>query len=256
MFDMAQEELIRRYRNWYAKLLRFYSKPYYDRFGGGMEQTFTDLLRERSAEESGLFGYACWMFIETAAGIVKENIREINMQSKTLIRTALVTAFILLIPLLAMQFTDEVIWDLADFAVAGVLLIGAGLMVQLVATRGGNTLYRAAVGIAMVAALLLIWMNLAVGLIGSEDNPPNLIYAVVLTVGFIGAVIGRLQPDGMARALVATALAQALATVIALVLDTRAGVLFINAFFLMLFAGSALLFRRARFNGLEAKPMV
>ena len=253
---MSQEELIRRYRRWYAILLRLYSQRFYDRFGAGMEQTFTDLLRERAVEKRGLFAYTCWMFIETSAGIVKENIMSINLQSKNLVRTAIVTAFILLLPLLAMQVTDEVSWNLADFAVAGVLLFGAGLIVELVATKGGNSAYRAAVGIAVVAALLLIWTNLAVGLVGNEDNPANLIYAGVLAIGFIGAIIGRLQPDGMARALLATALAQAVASVIALVLDATMAVLVINAFVLMLFAGSAALFRRAQFNGLDAKAMV
>ena len=254
--DLAQEKLIRRYRQWYAKLLRLYSKPFYDRFSEGLEQTFTDLLRERAAEERGLFGYACWMFVETSAGIIKENVRGIQMQRKTIVRPALVTVLLLLIPLLAMQFTAAVNWIWADFAVAGVLLFGAGLMYELVATRGGNTAFRAALGIAVGAALLLIWMNLAVGLIGSEDNPANLVYLGVLAVGFIGAIIGRLQPGGMARALFATALAQGLAMVIALVVDARVSVVFINSFFLMLFIGSALMFRRAQPDRFGAKPVV
>ncbi len=49
--------------------------------------------------------------------------------------------------------------------------------------------YRFAVGVALAAAFLLVWMNLAVGLIGSEDNPANLMYFGVLAVGFIGAII-------------------------------------------------------------------
>ena len=79
---------------------------------------------------------------------------------------ALVTAFILLVPLLAMQFTDEVAWGVFDFAVAGALLGGTGLIHQLAASKAGNIAYRAAVGVALAAALLLVWMNLAVGVIG------------------------------------------------------------------------------------------
>ena len=60
-------------------------------------------------------------------------------------------------------------------------------------------------------------MNLAVGIIGTEDNPANLMYGGVLAVGIVGAIIARFQPHGMARALVATALAQALVAVIALI---------------------------------------
>ena len=99
-------------------------------------------------------------------------------------------------------------------------------------------------------------MIFAVGLIGSEDNPANLVYTGVLAVGFVGAIIERLQPNGMKQALFATAVAQALATVIALVLDARVGVVLTSMFFLMLFFGSALLFRRAQFNGLEQQPML
>ncbi len=175
------------------------------------------------------------------------------LQNKNIIRIALATAFILLLPLLAMQITDEVVWDLADFAVAGALLVGTGLADELGARMTGNTAYRAAVGLAVVAALILVWMNLAVGLIGSEDNPANLMYGGVLVVGIIGAIIARFRPHGMARALFATALAQALVPVIALIIgkpqvtsvEVFLGVLGVNAFFVMLFVGSALLFRRA-----------
>jgi len=181
------------------------------------------------------------------------------MQNKTIIRIVLTTAFILLLPLLAMQFTDEVVWNLTDFVVAGALLVGTGFMYELVARKGRNIAYRAAVGIALAAALLLVWMNLAVGIIGNEDNPANLMYIGVLAVGLIGAVIARLGPRGMARALFATALAQAFVAVIALMIwkpsvtsDSSGwgsagvlGVFGLNAFFAMLFVGSALLFRRA-----------
>ena len=55
---------------------------------------------------------------------------------------------------------------------------------------------------------MLVWINLAVGIIGSEDNPANLMYGGVLAVGVAGAVAARFRPGGMARALAATALAQ------------------------------------------------
>lgn len=174
-----------------------------------------------------------------------------NTTYKSAIRVALATALILLLPFLAMQFTDEVVWDLADFAVAGVLLFGAGLTYALLARKAGNIAYRAAVGVAVAAALVLVWMNLAVGIIGSEDNPANLMYIGVLAVGIIGALFARFQPHGMARALFATALAQALVAVIALI--ARLGypwsgpleLTLLNGFFAVLFAGSAWLFRRA-----------
>ena len=242
---MVHEHLIRRYRHWYARLLRLYPKPYRERFAEGMEQTFNDLCRERAEEERGIFGCALWMFVETSVGIIRENI---SMQNKAIFRIVLATAFILLLPLLAMQFTDEVAWDLVDFVVAGALLLGAGFTYELVARKVDNIAYRVAVGIALAAALLLVWMNLAVGVIGNEDSPVNLMYIGVLAVGLIGAVVARLDPRGMARALFATALAQALVPVIVLIVwkpSVTSGVFGLNAFFAMLFVGSALLFRRA-----------
>jgi hypothetical protein len=116
-----------------------------------------------------------------------------------------------------MQVTDEVVWDLVDFVVAGALVVGVGVTYELAARMTGNSAYRAAVGVALAAAFILVWGNLAVGIIGSEDNPANLMYGGVLAVGIIGALIARFQPDGMARALFATALAQMVVAVITLI---------------------------------------
>lgn len=69
-----------------------------------------------------------------------------NTTYKAAIRIALATGFLLLLPLLAMQFTNEVVWDLADFIVAGVLLFGTGLTYKLAAIKVGNIVYRSAVG--------------------------------------------------------------------------------------------------------------
>jgi len=177
-----------------------------------------------------------------------------NTAYKAAIRLAIATGIILLLPLIAMQYTDEVVWDLADFVVAGVLLFGTGLAYELMARKGGTVAYRAAVGIALATVFLLVWVNGAVGIIGSENNDANLMYFGVLAVGIIGAIIARLQPLGMARALFVTALAQALVPVIALTIWQPTswgaagvfGVFVLNAFFVMLLVGSALLFKRAR----------
>jgi len=161
-------------------------------------------------------------------------------------------ALLLLLPLFAMQVTDQVVWDVADFAFFGALLVGAGVTYELAARKTGNTAYRAAVGVALAAAFILVWISLAVGVIGTERDDANLMYGGVLAVGIIGAIIARFQPHGMARALFATALAQALVAVIALA--ARLGstgpiwpldILALTGFFVALFAGSALLFRKA-----------
>ena len=166
-------------------------------------------------------------------------------------RVVLVAALVLMVPLVAMQVTDEVNWSLFDFVVAGALLVGTGLLYELAARKAGTVVYRAAAGVAVGAAFFLTWVNLAVGIIGVPDERANVLYLGVPAVGIIGAVIARLEPRGMARALVATALAQALIGAIALILGWGAPgtgpleIVALNGMFVALFAGSAWLFRLA-----------
>jgi hypothetical protein len=82
-------------------------------------------------------------------------------------------AALILLPLLAMQLTDEVVWDAADFAFACALVVGVGVAYELAARMTGNSSYRAAVGVALAAAFILVWANGAVGIIGNEENPAN-----------------------------------------------------------------------------------
>lgn len=158
---------------------------------------------------------------------------------------------LLLLPLVAMQFTDDVDWSVADFVFAGVLLAGVGIPLELAVRKKSDTVYRVAVGVGLVGALLLVWMNGAVGIIGSENNAANLMYGGVLAIGIAGSFMARFRSGGMARVLIATAIAQAVVTVVALV--ARLGspesgpleILALNGFFVALWIGSALLFREA-----------
>ena len=261
---MAYEHSIRRYRHWYAILLRLYSKPYYERFGEGMEQTFNDLLRERREAGDGLFGFVLLMFVETTAGIIRERITFMIMQNitKRLSVWAIVVAALLLIPLVLTLLGSGVNgegfhWTLIDFVVMGGLLFGVGLAYELVARRSEKTVYRAAFAVGIVTAFFLAWVNGAVGIIGNENQPANLLYVGVIAVGIIGAIIARLQSHGMARALFAAAITQMSVPVIALIIWPQIswggagmiGVFGLNAFFAMLFTVSALLFRRASATG-------
>jgi len=74
------------------------------------------------------------------------------------------TVVVLLVPLVAMQITDQVDWGLGDFVVAAVLLVGAGVSYELLARRRGDVRYRAVVAGVVGATLLLVWATLAVGL--------------------------------------------------------------------------------------------
>lgn len=152
-------------------------------------------------------------------------------------------ACLLLLPLVAMQFSSEVNWDETDFIVFGTMLAVACYTYELAARATGNSAYRAAVGIATAAAFILVWMNLAVGIIGTEENTLNLMYGGVIAVGIAGVVIARFQPDGMARAMVAASLAQVLVAVVAQIAGHFTWIL--TAAFVALWLGSAALFRKA-----------
>jgi Kef-type K+ transport system membrane component KefB len=89
------------------------------------------------------------------------------MKNKRLIGIVLTVAFLLFIPLIAMQFTDEVNWTLSDFVIAGVLLLGTGLICELVMRKVNKTNHRIILCTAILVALVLIWVELAVGLFGT-----------------------------------------------------------------------------------------
>jgi hypothetical protein len=253
---MTVDRATKHYRTLYARLLRLYPETFRNRFAESMEQTFHDLCRERRAADRRCLAFVLGLFGETFAGILRERSTLIMPPRRNFIRLALITASILAVPLVGMQFSDEVDWSLFDFVVAGALLFGAGLTFELVIRRSRNVAYRVATGMACVTALLLIWITLAVGVIGSEDNPANMLYLGVLIVGGVGAATARLRPRGMSRTLFATAVAQAVVPVLAIViwkplvageenLPGLIGVFFLNAFFVLLFVASAVLFRRA-----------
>ena len=86
------------------------------------------------------------------------------MQNKRLVIILLIPSFLLLIPLIAMQFSDEVNWTTADFIIAGVLLFGAALISELVMRKIKNKNYRLALLGLILIILILTWLELAVGL--------------------------------------------------------------------------------------------
>ena len=90
------------------------------------------------------------------------------MENKRGIGIILTVVFLLLIPLVAMQFTNEVNWTLSDFAVAAVLLLGTGLVCEFVMRKIKKTNHRIIFCGVIMVALLLIWIELAVGLFGTE----------------------------------------------------------------------------------------
>jgi uncharacterized membrane protein len=255
---MASDRAIVRYRRWYGHLLRLYPRSFRMRFGQPMAQTFTDLIHERRDAHRGLHAFALGTFAETAAGIMRENMTQLMDTNNDLIRWGrwvLLTAVVLAVPALAMAFnvgvpdpgqgTEGVNWGAMDFAIIGVLVLGAGLLYEYSSTRAGNLAHKAAIGIAVAAGLFLIWANLAVGMIGDEGNPANLMYVFPLFVALIGAAVARFEPREASTAMFATAGAHTVVAAIALIAglgpELRADIFFIGAWVL-----SGLLFRQAR----------
>jgi predicted lysophospholipase L1 biosynthesis ABC-type transport system permease subunit len=176
--------------------------------------------------------------------------------TKSILRVALGTGLLLLIPVAAKLFLPGMAWSVGDFVAAGILLFGAGLTFVLIARMGDNTAYKLAAGVAVAAGLLLVWANLAVGLVGSEDNPANLLYGGVLGVALIGAIVARFRPLGMSNAMFAAALTYVVVTAIALFVWKPTGaaaepsvhmlnVVGANAVFAAIWVVSGWLFRRA-----------
>lgn len=250
---MAPDGSIGRYRRWYARLLRLYPRPFRERFAEPMTQTFTDLARERTAAGRGLTGFAVHAFADTMAGIMRENMTQL-IQARNYLRWLVVTAAVLAVPAVAMALNlgipdpdsgrGVVNWGPMDFALIGLLVLGAGLLFEYAGSRGASLADRAATGIAVVAGLVLVWVNLAVGMIGDEGNPANLLYLIVLVGAIAAATIARFQSRVASVAMFATAATHAVGATIAL-LAGLGPTLVADALFIGLWVASGMLFRRA-----------
>lgn len=119
--------------------------------------------------------------------------------SRAVLGIALGTVSILLVPFLAMQFTDQVAWKVGDFLIMGVLIFGTGISFVLVTRVASHFLYWLAFGLALGTTFLLVWANLAVGLIGSGPNLGNLMYIGVIAIAIIGTISSRFAAMGMER---------------------------------------------------------
>lgn len=115
---------------------------------------------------------------------------------------------LLLLPLVAMQFTDEVAWSAGDFLFAGLMFGIVGLIFELTVRVSADWAYRSGVVFAVAAAFLNVWVNGAVGMIGNEDNAYNLLFLGVDVVAVAGAIVARFQAPGMGRTMAVAAIAQ------------------------------------------------
>jgi hypothetical protein len=115
---------------------------------------------------------------------------------------------LLLIPAVAMRFTTEVAWTAFDFAFAAAVLGLVALGVELAVRNSLSAAYRMGAALALVAGAALVVIIGAVGIVGSEQENANLLYAAVLVTAAAGAVVARFRAAGLARTMVAAAAVQ------------------------------------------------
>ncbi|MCC2630454.1 MAG: hypothetical protein K0S38_263 [Candidatus Paceibacter sp.] len=178
------------------------------------------------------------------------------MKTKNFIRPLVIALVLLLIPLFGTLLGSGIegqgwYWTPWDFILMGSIIYIAGLFFEFFATRSSSLAYKAGAGLAVLTAFLILWVTLAVRIIG-DDNPVNLLYYVLILVGLIGAFISRFKPLGMMRAALVTAVVQIAIPTIAVIFfptfDFSPGVLPVfgmNAVLALMWIASALLFRSA-----------
>jgi hypothetical protein len=176
--------------------------------------------------------------------------------SRSLATVGIVTLALLSIPFVAMQFTSEVNWGPGDFIIMGALIFFTGTSYVLISRMSDSLVYRLGVGMAVITTFLLIWANLAVGLIGSGPSTGNLMYMGVIAVLMVAILLSRFTLRGMEVAMFATALSLVVHTGLALLLGMQdypgtslKEILGVNGFFTMLYLVPAFLFRYVRLAG-------
>ena len=180
------------------------------------------------------------------------------MLQKKIIRLAIIVLLLLVIPVFGNMYVDGWNWSPFDFVWAFVVLFGSGLIYLLVSRKSSALSYKAAVGLSTLTGLALVWINGAVGIIG-EDNPINLMYLGMLALGFLGAIMARLEAQRMMYVLFVMAVVQMVIPVIALLINPEVvaqppgvlGVFVLNAGFMVMWLGAGLLFRNATLEAVK-----
>jgi hypothetical protein len=175
-----------------------------------------------------------------------------NTFKLTITAVALGTVGLLLIPLVTMQFSDNVQWSAFDFALMGMLIFTTGLVLRLLLNKAGHLAFRLGSIAAVGTTFLLIWANLAVGLIGAGANLGNLMYMGVVAVVLVGTSLARFKAQGMERAMYAAVVALVVLATVALLAgmqdypgSSESEIVAVNGFFALLYLVAGLLFRHA-----------
>ncbi|MBJ6980873.1 hypothetical protein [Luteimonas sp. MC1572] len=156
-------------------------------------------------------------------------------------------ACLLLLPALAMQLgAPGVVWTAEDFVAMGLMLAVACGLYELGAWLDGGFAYRAGFGLAVLTAFLTVWVNVAVGMLGDEGNRANIMFAGVLAIAALGAILGRGRAPGMSWAMFAAACAQLMAAGAGLAMGFAALEVSLTACFALPWLAAGLLFLWAK----------
>ena len=148
------------------------------------------------------------------------------------------------VPVVAKLAVPGMLWDGADFIFAAVLIFGSALLMEIGLRLSHDVAYRAGVAIAVGAAFFTVWSNAAVGIIGNEGNPLNLMYFAVLAALGLAAIVVRFRARPLSKALFAMAAAQFAIAAVAQYHGHFTWV--IAAFLAAIWAASGWLFAKAR----------
>ena len=145
--------------------------------------------------------------------------------------------------LLSLPWFLDFPWTASDFIVMGVMFAITGGTVERAVRSSTDWAHRLGSLVAILTGFLTVCVNLAVGMIGSKDNPYNLWFGGVLAIAIAGSILARGSPSALAGTMALAAAAQAGASIFGLAADMRGGI------FSLAFAGlwllSAGLFRMA-----------
>ncbi len=157
-------------------------------------------------------------------------------------------AILFALPVVAMAVGAEgFLWTTGDFVFAALAIGTAAAVLDLGVRKASALPYAIASAIAVGICFLTLWINAAVGIVGSEDNDANAaFYGVVLFAGIVAAItvtVTRGRPIAMAKAMSACAIAQVSAGVLVAILGYFTPVF--TPLMTMLWLASAALFRKA-----------
>lgn len=134
-------------------------------------------------------------------------------------------------------------WGSEDYIAAAMMIVGSALVMEIGLRASRHSAYRFAFAIGLATTFFTVWSNLAVGIIGNEDNLLNLIYFAALLAAAVGAVAVRFRARGLSYVTSALAVAQ---LIIAVIAQFDGYFIWIHAAaFAVLWSASAMLFKKA-----------